>query len=74
LKTVLIIIDLLVCLALIAIVILQSGKNSGLSALGASSDTYLARNKSKTLDAKLSRSTKWVAGAFVALTLILTLI
>jgi preprotein translocase subunit SecG len=74
LKTALIIIDLLVCLTLIAIVIMQSGKSSGLSALSGSSDTFMARNKSKTLDAKLSRSTKWVAGAFVVLTLVLTLI
>lgn len=73
-KTVLVILDLLACLAMIAIVIIQSGKTSGLSALTGGSDTYLSRNKSQSLDARLSRSTKWVAAAFVVLTVILNLI
>jgi preprotein translocase subunit SecG len=73
--TVIIIIDLLVCLALISMVVLQSGKTSGLSgAIGGGGDTFLSKNKAKTLDARLSRATKWVAGAFVVLTLVLGLI
>lgn len=69
------IVQLLCCLTLIAIVILQSGKSSGLSgAIGGGSDSYLAKNKGKTLDAKLSRLTKWVAIAFVVLTILLHII
>ncbi|MDR1329385.1 MAG: preprotein translocase subunit SecG [Oscillospiraceae bacterium] len=74
-KMAIIIIDLLVCLLLTAIVVVQSGKTSGLAgALGGGSDTFLAKNKAKTLDAKLSRGTKWVAVAFILLTLILNIV
>jgi preprotein translocase subunit SecG len=60
--------------ALIAIVILQSGKTSGLSgALSGGSDTFLSRNKSKSLDARLARATKWFAVAFVVLTVVLNM-
>jgi preprotein translocase subunit SecG len=74
-RTVITVIDLLICVALIAIVILQSGKTSGLSgAIAGGSDTFLSRNKSKSFDARLARATKWFAAAFVLLTLILNLV
>ena len=66
------IIYFIVALALIAIVMLQSGKNSGLGAIGGgSSETFLAKNKSKSLDAKLAKMTKWVAIGFMVLTLVI---
>ena len=69
------IIHLVICVAIVAIVILQSGKSSGLSgAFGGSSDTFMSKNKSKTLDARLARATKWFAGVFVVLTIVLNLI
>jgi len=69
------IIQLICCVALIGIVLFQSGKTAGLSgAIGGSSETYLSKNKSKTLDARLARATKWVAIAFVVLTLVLDII
>ncbi len=68
------IVQLLACLVLIAVVLMQSGKTAGLSgAIGGGSDTYLAKNKSKTLDAKLARATKWFAIVFVLLTLALNI-
>ena len=69
-----VVIHILICIALMAIIILQSGKNSGLSALGGKSDTFLARNKSKSRDAKLALATKWFAGVFLILTVVLNLI
>ena len=74
-KTALVIVDLVICLLLVVVVTIQSGKTSGLSgALTGSSDTFLSKNKSKTLDARLARATKWIAGVFVILTLVLNLI
>jgi len=74
-KTIIAIVHLVICIAIIAIVVLQSGKTSGLSgALSGSSDTFLSKNKSKTLDARLARATKWFAGAFVLITIVLNLI
>ena len=61
-----------ISLALIAIVILQSGKSAGLSgAIGGGADTFLSKNKAKSVDAKLAKFTKWVAIAFMVLTLVM---
>ena len=69
------IIYLIASLALIAIVMLQSGKSSGLDAIGGgSTETFLAKNKSKSLDAKLAKMTKWVAIGFMVLALLITLV
>ena len=61
-------------LALIAIVMLQSGKSAGLSSVFGGSDTFLAKNKSKSTDARLARMTKWVAVVFMILTLVICLL
>jgi preprotein translocase subunit SecG len=74
LKTIFIIIQLLISVALICIIILQSGKNSGLSAFTGQNETYLSRNKAKSRDARLALATKWFAGSFLVITLVLGLI
>lgn len=62
-------------LAVMVIVLMQSGKSAGLSgAIAGGADTFLGKGKSKSLDAKLAKATKWFALAFVLLTLILNLI
>lgn len=69
------IIQLLACLFLIAVVLLQSGKRSGLSgAIAGGADTFMTKTKAKTMDAKLAKWTKWVALLFAVLTLVLNLI
>ena len=74
-KTAIIIVHLVICVAIVAIVVFQSGKTSGLSgALSGSSDTFLSKNKSKSLDSRLARATKWFAGVFLILTIVLNLI
>ena len=62
-------------LALVAIVMLQSGKSAGLSgAIAGGADTFLSKNKAKSLDAKLSKMTKWVAIAFMVVALLISLV
>ncbi len=62
--------QILAALFLIAVVLLQSGKRSGLSgAIAGAADTFLSKNKAKTLDAKLAKMTKWVAVGFIVVTL-----
>ena len=43
-------------------------------AISGMADTFLSKNKAKTVDAKLAKWTKWVAIAFMLLTLSLSLI
>lgn len=72
-KTVLIVLECLASVALIAIVLLQSGKESGLSgALSGNTDTYLGKNQMGSLDKRLASATKWVALAWGFLTLSLS--
>ena len=74
-ETILIVLEAICSIALIAVVLLQSGKEAGLSgALSGSSDSYLSKNKKGNLDAMLASSTKWVALAWVLLTLSLSLV
>ena len=62
-------------IALAVIVLMQSGKSAGLSgAISGGAETFLSKGKAKTLDAKLAKSTKWFAIAFVVLTLVLNLV
>lgn len=66
------VLQLLVALVLIAMVLFQSGKSQGLSgAIGGIADSYMAKSKAKSLDARLARATKWVGAVFVVLTLVL---
>ena len=75
LTIVLTVIQVLTGIALTVIVLFQSGKSAGLSgAIAGGADTFLSKGKAKTLDAKLAKATKWVALAFVVLTLALNLI
>lgn len=74
-ETILIILEALCSVALIVVVLLQSGKESGLSgALAGVSDSYLSKNKKGGLDQMLASSTKWIAAVWVLLTLVLSLV
>ena len=74
-QLILTILVVVLAIVLIAMISLQSGKNSGLGAIsGGSSETFLAKNKAKSLDAKLARYTKYVAGVFVVRVMVLGMI
>ena len=74
-KLILSIIDVAACLFLIAVVLLQSGKSAGLSgAIAGVADTFMAKNKAKSWDAKLAKITKWVAIGFMILTFVICLL
>ena len=74
-KFALTIIQLLCGLVLIAVVMLQSGKSAGLSgAIAGGADTFLSKNKAKSVDAKLAKMTKWVAILWILLTLSLSIV
>ena len=69
------ILQLLCGLIVIGIVLFQSGKSAGLSgAIGGVADSFMAKNKAKTIDAKLARATKWVGAIFLILTLVLLIL
>ncbi len=66
----------LICgLVVILVVLFQSGKSEGLSGvIGGVADTFMAKGKSKSLDARLAKATKWVGAVFIVLTLLLNIV
>ena len=69
------VLQLLCGLGIILIVLFQSGKSAGLSgAIGGVADSFLAKNKAKTMDAKLARATKWIGALFLILTMVLLIL
>lgn len=74
-QIVLAVLQVLSGLAVTAIVLMQSGKSSGLSGvIAGGAETFMSKGKAKTLDAKLAKMTKWFGLAFVLLTLVLTVL
>ena len=74
-ETILIILETVASLALIIVVLMQSGKEAGMSgALTGASDSYLSKNKKGGMDQILASSTKWIAGVWIVLTLVLSLV
>ncbi len=72
---VLTVLEVITSVALIVVILLQSGKESGLSgAISGGADTYMGKNKASSLDKKLATSTKWIIAAWVLLTLSLHLV
>ena len=72
LTTIITIIQVIAGIALTVIVLMQSGKSSGLGVVSGGAETFFGKGKS--LDEKLAKMTKWFALAFVLLTLILNLL
>ena len=74
-ELVLTILEAIASVALIVVVLLQSGKKAGLSgAIAGGSETYMSKGKSNSLDQMLANSTKWIALVWVVLTLSLSLV
>lgn len=72
-ETILIVLEAIASVGLIVVVLLQSGKEEGLSGvLSGSSETYLSKNKKGSLDHVLASSTKWIAIVWILLTLVLS--
>ena len=75
LKTIVTVLEVIASILLIAVVLVQSGKEAGLSgAIAGNSDSYMSKSKNAGLDKKLATATKWVALAWIVLTLALSLL
>ena len=74
-KIILTVLEVIASLVMVVVVLAQSGKEAGLSgALSGNSDSYLSKSGKGGLDKLLARITKWVALAWLLLTLSLSLI
>ena len=74
-KIILTVVEVIASVALIAVVLVQSGKESGLSgALAGNTESYMSKSKLGGMDKMLAKATKWIALVWIVLTLILSLI
>ena len=74
LKTILMIIFAIDCIALSSIVLMQEGKTQGLGSIGGmSTDTYWGQNKGRSMEGALVRGTKMLAILFIVLAAVLNL-
>ena len=75
LKTIFTVVQVILSLGLIVVVLVQSGKESGLSgAISGNNESYMSKGGTSTLDKKLASATKWVALVWILLTLALCLL
>ncbi len=69
------IIMIVTSLALVVVVLLQESRTAGLSgAIAGGADTFLGKNKSKTIEQKLGKITKVLATIFFIISVLATLI
>lgn len=69
------VVHVILALILIAVVLLQSSKNAGLSgSISGGAETFFGKNKARTLDGMLSRATTVVAILFVVTSFVLALL
>ena len=75
LRTILTIVEVITSLILIVVVLMQTGKEAGLSgAVSGNSNSFMNQGKSSTNEKKLATITKWTALVWILLTLALSLI
>lgn len=76
-KTILTIIYILVCVSLTVVVLMQEGKDAGLSALtggmSGGADTYWSKNKGRSAEGALKKGTTALAVLFIVLSIVLNL-
>ena len=72
-KIIVTVLEVIASVAMILFVVFQSGKEAGMGALTGNSETYLSKSKYGNLDKILASATKWIALAWILLTLSLSL-
>lgn len=74
LHTILLLVYILVCCVLTVIVLMQEGKQAGLTgAISGAAETYWGKNKGRSMEGGLELATRFLAVVFVVLSLILNL-
>jgi len=69
------IVHIIICIGIIAVVLLQSGRSAGISgAIAGGAETFFGKNKGRTIDAMLSKYTSVAAILFLVTSIVLTLL
>ena len=73
LRTILTVLYVIDCIALLVVVLMQEGKQQGLGAIAGVADTYWCKNKGRSAEGTLIKLTKLMAVLFIVLSVVLNL-
>ena len=74
LKTIVEVVFIIVCIFLTVVILLQEGKQAGLTgAISGAADSYWGKNKGRSMEGALVKSTKFLAILFIVLAAVLNL-
>lgn len=74
LKVIITVLFILVCIAIVAIVLVQDGESGGLTgSISGSGETFWSKNKNRSTEGKIQKVTKYLIIAFMVIALILNL-
>ena len=73
LRILLTIVFVILCIAMVAVVLLQEGKSAGLGAISGAAESYWGKNKGRSMEGKLENFTKIAAVLSFVLALVLNL-
>ena len=73
LRTILTVIFMIDCIALVALVLMQEGKSAGLGAISGAAESYWGKNKGRSMEATLVKITKILAVLFIVLAAVLNI-
>ena len=70
-KTMIQVLYIIICIAIVVVVLMQEGKNSGLGAVSGAADTYWSKNKGRSTEGKMVKITTVLGALFIILYLVL---
>ena len=73
LRTIITIVFIVVCVALVVVVLMQEGKSAGLGSISGAAETYWGKNKGRSMEGQLVKVTKVLAVLFMVLAAVLNL-
>lgn len=72
-RTIVTVLYILICIALVIVVLLQEGKSAGLGAISGAAETYWGKNKGRSMEGGLIKGTRVLAALFFIVSLVLNL-
>ena len=70
-KTMIQVLYIIICIAIVVVVLMQDGKNSGVGAVSGAADTYWSMNKGRSTEGKMVKITTVLGALFIILSLVL---
>ena len=74
LRTILTVVYILICIALVIVVLMQEGKSAGLGAISGAAETYWGKNKGRSMEGGLVKATTIMGVLFFVLSVALNML